>query len=106
MIGVPGGFSSPLLKIVQQENTIGMKLVEGQGNAYVGGKATEDDKINTVYVIDSNAFPFFQAEQYHQLHNGLGKKFPAEYTVDLRRKLMDRGIVREIPGCVEVGRGM
>lgn len=28
-----------------------MKLVEGEGNAFVNGKPLEDDKFNTVYVL-------------------------------------------------------
>ena len=30
-----------------------MKLIEGEGNAFVDGKALEDDKFNTVYVVVS-----------------------------------------------------
>ncbi len=30
-----------------------MKLVAGDGNEYVGGKATEGDTFNTVYVVVS-----------------------------------------------------
>ena len=29
----------------------GMKLVEGEGNDFVGGKPLEGDRINTVYVL-------------------------------------------------------
>ena len=29
----------------------GMKLVEGQGNEYQGGRPLEDDRFNTVYVL-------------------------------------------------------
>ena len=36
----------------------------------------QDDKLNVVYVLDSDTFPFYRAENYHQFHNGLGKAFP------------------------------
>lgn len=29
--------------------------------------------MNVVWVVDSDALPFYRAEAYHQFHNGLGK---------------------------------
>ena len=57
-----------------------MQLVEGKGNVYQRGKPSEDDKINVVYVMDSESMSFNLAETYHQFHNGIGKPFPWEYT--------------------------
>ena len=37
----------------QERNVHGMKLVAGDGNEYVGGRATEGDTFNTVYVVVS-----------------------------------------------------
>lgn len=100
-IGIPGGIHSDLFKIVQEENVNNMNLKEGSGNEYSSfGKAREDDELNTVWIIDSDKFPFYQAEMYHQFHNGLGKRFPTEYTKDLKEMAVANKIVRET-GCPE-----
>lgn len=71
-IGLPGGTSSPLYPLVVAANTNNMRLVPGNGN--------ENDVINTVYIMDSNKFPFYPAEQYHQFHSDFkGEQFPASY---------------------------
>lgn len=36
---------------LQDRNVHGMKLVEGEGNAYDGGKPVEGDRFNTVYIL-------------------------------------------------------
>ena len=68
-VGLPGGVDSPLFKILQEENVNGMDLRPGSGNVYsgtFGQTASEGDLLNVVWVIDSNEFPFFRAEVYHQ----------------------------------------
>lgn len=75
VVGLPGGANSPLFQILKDANVNGMALREGRGNQYVDGRPTEDDEFNTVWVVDSEALPFYQAERYHQFHDGLGKKF-------------------------------
>lgn len=48
--------SADLLECCPQERNVHhMKLVEGKGNAFVDGKALEDDKFNTVYVVVSQS---------------------------------------------------
>ena len=54
----------------------GMQLREGRGNAFEAGKPREGDELNVVWVVDSNALPFYRAERYHQFHNGIGEAFP------------------------------
>ena len=101
VIGIPGGVSSDLFKILQDENVNHMVLREGSGNEYGSfGRAKEGDELNTVWIIDSTKFPFYQAELYHQFHNGLGKKFPAEYTKDLKETAVENNLVKET-GCPE-----
>ena len=101
VIGIPGGVSSDLFKILQDENVNHMVLREGSGNEYGSfGRAKEGDELNTVWVIDSTKFPFYQAELYHQFHNGLGKKFPSEYTKDLKETAVVNNLVKET-GCPE-----
>ena len=36
-------------------------------------------KMDLVYMQDSNKLPFYQAEKYHQFHDGIGVPFPASY---------------------------
>jgi len=78
-----------------------MKLVSGEGNAFVGGRATESDIVNTVFVVDSTQLPFHRAESYHQFHDGIGKKFSAAYTRDLKQAKLRDGSISSVPGCME-----
>ena len=100
MIGVPGGMRSPLMKIIEEENVNGMKLLEGVGNA-PNQKPAEDDVFNAVWIYDSDALPFYAAEMYHQFHDGLGYRFPEEYTVELKKNAVRRGLVKDT-GCPEM----
>ena len=81
-----------MMKIIEEENVNGMKLLRGEGNRPgQGGKPTEDDAFNAVWIYDSNDLPFYATEMYHQFHDGLGYRFPEEYTVELKKKAMSRG---------------
>eukprot|EP00198_Chlamydomonas_reinhardtii_P012005 XP_001701342.1 predicted protein [Chlamydomonas reinhardtii] len=88
-----------------EENVNGMALREGRGNTNVAGGSSaalpEDDVFNAVWVVDSEALPFYRAERYHQFHNGLGKKFPEEYTRQLRSQVAATGLI-DPTGCVEL----
>ena len=84
MIGVPGGMDSPLMKIIEEENVNGMRLLAGEGNR-PNQKPSEDDVFNAVWIYDSDRLPFYPAEVYHQFHDGLGYRFPEEYTVELKK---------------------
>lgn len=56
-----------------------MILVDGSGE---GTDGSPDD--NTVYVMDSSVFSFYQGEQYHQFHsNFFGEAYPEWYLNDL-----------------------
>lgn len=115
VIGIPGGLKSDLMEILREENIHNMTLVAGEGNKYesgggggmlarmVGaeGVARENDEINKVYIMDSAQFPFYRAEQYHQFHNGIGKAFPADYRVTLKKKAEQRGLIGPT-GCPEL----
>ena len=54
-----------------------------------------------VLCTDSNELPFYPAEMYHQFHDGLGYRFPEEYTVELKKNAMRRGLVGNT-GCPEM----
>lgn len=72
VIGLPGGIRSPFMEVLRQENVNGMTLKEGRGNSYRDSGPSEGDAFNTVWIVDSTALPFYQAEVYHQFHNGIG----------------------------------
>jgi len=78
---------NPLGAMLQERNKNGMDLIPSDGNDFNRGKAKDNDQINVVYIVDSDKLPFYRAEQYHQFHNGIGKPFSKEYTVDLKRAL-------------------
>eukprot|EP00199_Chlamydomonas_sp_CCMP681_P006926 CAMPEP_0119107442 /NCGR_PEP_ID=MMETSP1180-20130426/10152_1 /TAXON_ID=3052 ORGANISM="Chlamydomonas cf sp, Strain CCMP681" /NCGR_SAMPLE_ID=MMETSP1180 /ASSEMBLY_ACC=CAM_ASM_000741 /LENGTH=283 /DNA_ID=CAMNT_0007092929 /DNA_START=115 /DNA_END=966 /DNA_ORIENTATION=+ len=100
VIGLAGGTGSPLYHILQEENVNKMELREGSGGEYLPGqrKATEEDLVNVVWVVDSTKLPFNRAERYHQYHNGIGEAFPKSYR-DLKATLADR---IEPTGCPEL----
>lgn len=87
VIGIPKGVDSPLFEVLKERNKNGMDLIPSDGNDFNRGKAKDNDQINVVYIVDSDKLPFYRAEQYHQFHNGIGKPFSKEYTVDLKRAL-------------------
>jgi len=64
LIGLPGGTNHPVYpKVEAVAMDAGFKLTPGKGN--------DPDTFGRrlVWVYDSNVFPFYQAEVYHQYHN-------------------------------------
>ncbi|CAG9467039.1 unnamed protein product [Pedinophyceae sp. YPF-701] len=94
VVGLPGGTDSPLMRILQEENVNKMALLPGKGN--------EPDKINTVYIMDTDKFPFYRAEVYHQYHNGIGKAFENDYTFGAKKTALKRGLIGGT-GCPDIG---
>jgi len=85
MVGIPGGVSGSLYHVLEAANVprgpynLTMNLV-GDKNGSV------DDKFNTVFVMDSEKFLFYKAEQYHQFHSDVfhhGTFYPDWYRTDL-----------------------
>jgi peptide methionine sulfoxide reductase MsrA len=74
-IGLPGGVSSPLYPVFEAENTFNMDLKPGQGG--------DADALNVVWVYDSDTFPFYDGEVYHQAHCDFsmssGMPYPSTY---------------------------
>lgn len=93
LLGLSGGSSHPGYPVVKAAaDAKGMVLKDGKGN--------DADTLGTriVYVMDSNQFPFFQAEVYHQFHNDFqsppyGKKYN-----DLVKEAFEDGRVTDT-GC-------
>lgn len=69
VVGIPGGVRGPLYAVLEARNkprgpyNLTMTLKED-----AKGNHTQDED-NTVWVMDSNEFPFYRAEQYHQFHS-------------------------------------
>eukprot|EP00802_Teleaulax_amphioxeia_P016721 Tamp_16846.p2 GENE.Tamp_16846~~Tamp_16846.p2 ORF type:complete len:153 (+),score=22.62 Tamp_16846:615-1073(+) len=57
-IGIPGGMTGQLFPYIKRANVKNMKLVAGKGN--------DPDVANTVYIYDTQQFPFHRAEQFLQ----------------------------------------
>ena len=76
LLGLPGGVNSPLYAAVKEAaDARGLALLEGKGN--------DPDTLGkrAVFVMDTAAFPFRQAEVYHQFHDGFmaGEQYGALY---------------------------
>ena len=100
MIGVPGGMSSPLMKIIAEENVNGMTFLEGTGNE-PNQKPKEDDVFNAVWIYDSDALPFYAAEMYHQFHDDfMGPPYGRAYNA-LNPSLYKAGVLKTT-GCPEM----
>ena len=94
LVGLPGGMSNPLFKVLEEEATnAGQKLVAGKG----GDKDTSGKKM--VWIYDSDEFPFRQAEIYHQFHDGFmsGEQYPQTYNDLANEAYLDGRI--EATGC-------
>lgn len=98
LVGIPGGMQNKdiVKELAEAGAKIGIKLVEGKGN----DPDTLDKKI--VYVMDSNVFPFYQAEVYHQYHDGFmpGEQYPEKYN-SLVNTLFRNGVIK-LTGCPDI----
>jgi hypothetical protein len=67
----------------------------------LGGADAQNDELNVVWVVDSGSLPFYQAETYHQFHNGIGKKFP-QVRCCLEHTTWDAAVLGCWPGLATV----
>eukprot|EP00438_Fugacium_kawagutii_P019233 Skav234681 [mRNA] locus=scaffold3643:9220:10398:- [translate_table: standard] len=93
MIGLPGGANSSAFSQIVAANNGRLKLAVGQGN----DPDTADTQV--VWIYDSEKFPFYQAELYHQFHDDIGVKYPASYK-SLKDGLLKTGRLRPV-SCPE-----
>ena len=87
LVGIPGGVEGAgLTKLVDTSVKAGDKL------SFARGKGDDSDQRALVWVMDSNEFPFYIAEQYHQFHDGFnfGEDYPNSYN-NLATKLRKQG---------------
>jgi len=94
LVGIPGGSKSPLAKaLVEASISAGDKL------DFASGKGDDPDARALSFVMDSNEFPFYVAEPYHQFHDGFnwGEDYPASYN-RLANELLKGGFYKD-SGC-------
>jgi len=94
-IGLPGGVDGPLFKQVEEANAGRLKLLKGQGN--------DADTVGTknVWVYDSDKFPFYQGEVYHQFHDDMLEKYGRDYK-NLKKVMLQEGTLKQ-GQCPEMG---
>mmetsp|Transcript_72572 Transcript_72572/g.216588 ORF Transcript_72572/g.216588 Transcript_72572/m.216588 type:complete len:305 (-) Transcript_72572:44-958(-) len=94
-IGLPGGMDGPLYKQIEAANNGRMQLLAGKGN--------DADTVGTkkVWIYDSDKFPFYQGEVYHQFHDDMLERYSDPYH-KLKGTLLDSGKLRKVE-CPELG---
>ena len=96
VVGLPGGVHSDLYAAFAKENVHGMALKPGTGG--------DADEFNTVWIVDSRAFPFFMGEVYHQMHCNFfaseGMPYPDSYVLGLWKEMQQTGAIKAT-GCPE-----
>lgn len=78
-----------------------MELLQGSGND-IAEPGREGDKLNKIFIVDSDNLPFHKAELYHQYHNGIGVPFPRDYTQGMKQAAQTAGRIGTT-GCPEFG---
>lgn len=92
LVGFPGGMANDtMVEALKRANIHNMTLVAGTGS----DPDTFND--NVVLVMDSNKFPFFQAELCMQFRNGVNEPFPDAYH-NLNQTLQKEGRLH-VTGC-------
>ncbi|KAL7512202.1 hypothetical protein ACHAXN_009181 [Cyclotella atomus] len=76
LVGVPGGKDSPYAKLL-----VDASLKTGDKLDFAVGKGDDKDLPKVSFIMDSEKFPFYVAEQYHQFHDGFnwGEDYPKSY---------------------------
>jgi len=78
LMGIPGGVKSPYIQqMIQVSQQNGDKLDFAKGK----GQGKDPDARALCFVMDTEAQPFYVAEQYHQFHDGFnwGENYPNSY---------------------------
>lgn len=96
LLGLPDGVNSKYFQVIKEAaDKKGITLKEGSGN--------DPDTLGKkmAFVMDSNKFPFNQAEVYHQFHDGFmpGEQYPQSYNA-ITNKLLVSGQLK-YTGCPE-----
>jgi peptide methionine sulfoxide reductase MsrA len=90
VLGFPGGINSFAgQQFLAAATKRGIRVSEGRGD--------DDDVRGVVWVMDSAAYPFYQAEVFHQFHDDMTEWYGPAYNA-LRGQLLDAGLIRRT-GC-------
>lgn len=94
LVGIPGGTKSPLAKTLVAASTRTDDKLD-----FAVGKGDDADVRALSFVMDSTAFPFYQAEPYHQYHDGFawGEDYPNSYN-NLAKAKVKAGLIKD-GGC-------
>jgi len=103
VVGFPGGMANDtMLAAMNKANLHNMTLTAG------AGADPDNYHNNTVYVMDSDKFPFVQAELCMQFHDGIGAAYPEAYH-NLSQTLQHEGRLHStgcpIPDICGIGAG-
>jgi len=90
LVGFPGGLSSPMGRAFRD-------VAAGMGVDVAPGSGGDADTPGTVYIMDSDDFPFHQAEVYHQFHDDMVASYSGDYH-GLRSQFLASGKLRHT-GC-------
>ena len=87
LVGIPGGKNSPLAELLVKAS-----VATGDKLDFAIGKGNDKDLRAVSFIMDSDKFPFYVAEQYHQFHDGfnLNENYPNSYN-SLASKLAKEG---------------
>lgn len=87
LVGIPGGKSSPLADILVKAS-----VAAGDKLDFAIGRGDDADMPKVSFIMDTNTFPFYVAENYHQFHDGfrLDENYPDSYN-SLARKFAEKG---------------
>jgi peptide methionine sulfoxide reductase MsrA len=94
VVGLPGGTKSPLAQAVVKAS-----IANGDKLDFANGKGDDPDARAVAFIMDTNTFPFYQAEPYHQFHDGFkfDENYPNSYN-GLANALLKQGRIVDL-GC-------
>jgi peptide methionine sulfoxide reductase MsrA len=76
LVGLKGGANSPLVKdLIEASKEMGDEL------DFAMGKGSDGDVPRLVWIMDTDKYPFYIGEAYHQFHDGfkIGENYPGSY---------------------------
>jgi peptide methionine sulfoxide reductase MsrA len=94
-IGIPGGMDGKYFDAVKAANAGRLELLKGEGN--------DADTVRTkkVWIYDSDKYPFYQGEVYHQFHDDMLESYSKPYK-GLKDTVLKIGSLKKVE-CPEVG---
>merc|ERR1711862_905625 len=96
LLGLPGGKNHAMYGAIEQAAIEkNFQLVEGKGND------PDTLRTNKIWVMDSNTFPYYQAEVYHQYHNDFQSPPYGKAYNKLGRQAFDDGRLK-VTGCPDI----